>query len=88
MVEAMIYLIKVLLRGSHLLPRLVEELNADAEKLLQQSVLSKEDWMIVRTSLRCCGKDMSEINKRKHNAKRKQNDFAGSCDTEDWNFGC
>lgn len=43
----MIYLIKVLLRGSHLLPRLVEELNADAEKLLQQPVLSKEDGMIV-----------------------------------------
>ncbi|TRY54566.1 hypothetical protein DNTS_033421 [Danionella cerebrum] len=41
------YLVEVLLRGSHLLPRLVEQLNTDAEKLLQQSVLSEEDGVIV-----------------------------------------
>lgn len=42
-----LYLVKVLLCGSHLLPRLVEKLNADAEKLVQQSILTEEDGMVV-----------------------------------------
>lgn len=48
------YLIKVLLRGPHLLPGLVEKLNADTEKLLHQPVLAKEDGVVVRSRLGGC----------------------------------
>ena len=41
------YLVKVLLRGSHLLPGLIEQLDADAEELVQQLVLSEEDGVVV-----------------------------------------
>lgn len=45
------YLVKVLLCGSHLLPGLVEQLNADTEKLLHQPILTEEDGMVVGTRL-------------------------------------
>lgn len=49
--DSLCYLVKVLLRGSHLLPGLVEELDADAEKLLHQMVLPEEDGVVVRSRL-------------------------------------
>lgn len=48
------YLVEVLLRGSHLLPGFVEQLNTDTEEFLQQSILTEEDGMVVGPRLRGC----------------------------------
>lgn len=50
------YLVKVLLSGSHLLPGLVEEQDADAEELIKNAVLREEDGVIVRAGLRRWGR--------------------------------
>ncbi len=50
----LLYLVKVLLCGSHFLPRLVEQLNADTEKLIHQPILTEEDGVVVRPRLRGC----------------------------------
>lgn len=48
-------LVKVFLCGSHFFPGLVEKLNANAEKLLQQPILVEEDGVVVRSRFRGCG---------------------------------
>lgn len=48
-------LVKVFLCGSHFFPGLVEKLNADTEKLLQQPILVEEDGVVVRARFRGCG---------------------------------
>lgn len=45
----LLYLVKVLLCCSHLLPGLVEQLNADTEKLIHQPILTEEDGVVVRS---------------------------------------
>lgn len=50
----LLYLVKVFLCGSHLFPGLIEQLNADAEKLLHQPVLTEEDGVVVGSRLRGC----------------------------------
>ena len=44
-------LVEVLCRGSHLLPGLVEQLDADTEELLPGSVMSEEHGVVVITAL-------------------------------------
>lgn len=47
------HLVEVLGCGSHLLPRFIQQLDADTEKLLPRSIMSEEHWMIIITALVC-----------------------------------
>lgn len=49
-----VHLVEVLGCGSHLLPGLVKQLDADAEELLPRAVVSEEHGMIVVAALVRC----------------------------------
>ena len=48
------YLVEVLAGGPHLLPRLVQQLDADAEELLEGAVVGEEHGVEVMAVLACC----------------------------------
>ena len=48
------YLVEVLAGGPHLLPRLVQQLDADAEELLEGAVVGEEHGVVVVAAfIRC-----------------------------------
>lgn len=50
------YLVEVFAGGPHLLPRLVQQLDADAEELLEEAVVREEHGVEVVAVFAGCGK--------------------------------
>lgn len=64
------YLVKVFARGSHLLPGLVEQLYADAEKLLEGAIVGEEHGMKVVAVFAGWGRKQTEDEPVKSGIKR------------------